>query len=228
MYCANCGVNLAQTEKKCPLCGTRAHPDLVNQEAEPLYPDSHPTHVNSKAVQAVVLVLFLLPVIVCLQCDLLVTGTVTWSGYVVGALQFLYVSFALPTWFKKPNPVIFVPCGFAAAAAYLLYISIVTGGGWFLSFGLPVVGIMALLITTIVTLQRYVPKGVFYTFGGGAIAMGLFMLLMGWLLNKTFFSGGFALWSLYPMSALVALGGFLIFLAICHPARELMHRKFFI
>jgi hypothetical protein len=46
--------------------------------------------------------------------------------------------------------------------------------------------------------------------------------------NVTFFRPAFALWSLYPMTALVLLGGMLIFLAICRPARETMQRKFFI
>lgn len=227
MFCAKCGVTLAESEKVCPLCGTRAHPDLIT-ENKPLYPEAPPVQVNSKAVHGVILALFLMPIIVCLQCDLVVTGSVTWSGYVIGALQFLYFSFALPAWFRKPNPVIFVPCSFAALALYLLYIDFATAGGWFLGFALPVVGFLALLVTAIVTLQRYVPKGVFYTLGGGFVALGLSMMPMGWLMNRTFFSGGFALWSLYPTTALSLLGGFLIFLAICRPAREVMHRKFFI
>jgi hypothetical protein len=32
----------------------------------------------------------------------------------------------------------------------------------------------------------------------------------------------------YPVTTLVLIGGLLIFLAICRPARETMERKFFI
>ena len=40
MYCANCGVKLADTEKKCPLCGVMAfHPDIVRPEGESFYPN---------------------------------------------------------------------------------------------------------------------------------------------------------------------------------------------
>ena len=39
---------------------------------------------------------------------------------VAGALVVSYVVLALPVWFRRPNPVIFVPCDFAAAALYLL------------------------------------------------------------------------------------------------------------
>lgn len=230
MYCAKCGVKLADTEMICPLCGTRAHPDVVRTPEKPLYPagQNPPTQVNSKAVHVVVAVLFLLPLLICLQCDLIITGTVTWSGYVIGALVLSYVCLALPLWFRKPNPVVFVPCGFGAAAVYLLYIDLATGGGWFLGFGLPVTGFLALLVTAVVALMRYVRRGALYIFGGAIMALGLFLPLMGWLLNGTFFSGGFALWSLYPMTVLVLLGGLLLFLAICRPARETMQRKFFI
>ena len=228
MYCAKCGVGLADTEKECPLCGLPVHPGLERAAAKPLYPREMPVIVNSKAVHVVVAVLFLLPLLICLQCDLIVTGSVTWSGYVIGALQLCYVVFALPLWFYKPNPVIFVPCGFGAAAAYLLYISIATGGGWFLSFALPVTAGLCLIVTAVVTLMRYVPKGALYIFGGAFMALGAFMPLLGWLMNRAFFSGGFALWSLYPLTVLALLGGLLIYLAICRPARETMQRKFFI
>ena len=228
MYCAKCGVKLADTEKICPLCGMSAHPDLAAAQAEPLYPAKPPVQVNSKAVHGVVLALFLLPLLICLQCDLIVTGGITWSGYVMGALVLSYVIFALPQWFHRPNPVVFVPCSFATAGLYLLYIDLATGGGWFVGFGLPVVAGLCLIVTAVVTLMRYVPRGALYIFGGAFIALGLFMAWMGCLLNATFFTDGFAPWSLYPMTVLVLLGGLLIFLAICRPARQTMQRKFFI
>lgn len=229
MYCANCGVKLADTEKICPLCELRAHPDVTQSPAEPLYPPvANPPRVNSKAVHVVQLFLYLLPILICLQCDLLVTGAVTWSGYVVGALLVIYVVISLPMWFHSPNPVIFVPCGFGAVALYLLYIDLMTGKGWFLPFALPVVGTLGLVVTAVVTLMRYVPRGGLYIFGGAFLALGAFMPVMGWLVNLTFFSGGFAVWSVYPMTSLVLVGGLLIFLAICTPARETLIRKIFI
>lgn len=231
MYCAKCGVALADTEQRCPLCGTAAHPDIVREPCEPLFPERRTPvpQVDSRLLHIVVLTLFLLAMIICLQCDLLVTGTVSWSGFVIGALTCLYVIFALPAWFYNPNPVIFVPCGFGVVALYLLYLSFATNGGWFLSFAFPVVGYVALIVTAVVALIKYVRKGHLYILGGALCAMGAFMPLMGFLLNLTFFQKSeFALWSLYPTTPLIILGGLLIFLAIYKPARQTMQRKFFI
>ena len=134
----------------------------------------------------------------------------------------------LPYWFRQPNPVVFVPCGFAAVGLFLLYISIATSGGWFLSFAFPVTGAVGLIVTAVVALLKYVGKGELYIFGGAFALLGGFMPVMEWLLNLTFgFTHGFV-WSLYPLTALVLLGGMLIFLAICRPARETMERKFFL
>lgn len=230
MYCAKCGVALAPTETGCPLCGTAAHPDLLKQPESSLYPKEQlPTvQVNPLGLLMLLTVLFAVPALVCLLCDLPFTGKLTWSGYVIGALLCLYVMAVLPLWFRNPNPVVFVPCCFAAVGLYLLFISITTEGGWFLSFAFPVTGFICLLVTAVVTLLRYVRRGTLYVLGGALCALGLFMPLMGFLMNLTFYTPGFALWSLSPMAALLLLGLYLIFLAICRPAREMMQRKFFI
>lgn len=231
MYCITCGVKLSDTEKQCPLCGTIPfHPDIVMPDALPLFPEERNPHtkVSPWGVLWVVSGLMLLTILTVLLCDLQLSGGVTWSGYVIGGLGVCYVTFLLPMWFKKPNPAVFVPCAFLAIGLYLLYINLATGGHWFLSFAFPVVGFFGLLLTTVTTLLRYIRKGRLYIYGGGFIALGAFMPLMEFLLNHTFLNGKRLLWAYFPMGALVLFGGFLVFLALCRPAREVMIRKFFI
>ncbi|MBE6717818.1 MAG: zinc ribbon domain-containing protein [Ruminococcaceae bacterium] len=231
MYCINCGVKLADTEKTCPLCSTRVfHPDLIQGEGEPLYPQNSYPKTKKATYLPQILVTFatVLPIFIVFLCDWQINRSVTWSGYVIGALILSYVSIVLPSWFKKPNPVIFVPIGFAMLAVYLLYINYKTGGHWFLSFALPLVAGIGILITTLVTLVRYIKKGRLYIYGGFLISLGAFMLLIEFLVNYTFMQGRFIGWSLYPLVSLVMLGGLLIFLAIYRPAKEIMERKFFI
>ncbi len=231
MYCVQCGVNLADTEAQCPLCHTEVyHPAIRREPSEPLYPIGKYPTANKRTLwpQALITAALVLPISIVLLCDLQFSPRVTWSGYVIGGLLVGYVIGLLPTWFKKPNPVIFTPCGFAAVGLYLLYINLQTDGNWFLSFAFPIVGGLGLIVTAVVTLLRYVHGGKLYIFGGAAIALGAFALLIEYLLTVTLPTIHFVGWSLYPLTAFVLLGGLLLFLGICRPARETMQRKSFI
>lgn len=231
MYCVNCGVKLEDTEKKCPLCGTVPyHPEIHQKPAESLYPpDRYPKYsMNPLGIMIIIITAFLIPMAVCFLCDLEFSGGIVWSGYVIGALLLTYIIFVLPLWFKKPNPVIFVPCDFAATILYLMYVNVQSGGSWFLPFALPVGVVFSLIITAVITLVKYLRKGHLYVFGGMFIALGVFSLLVEFLLNVTFPKMHFIMWSVYPLTVLVLLGFLLIFLAICRPARENLERKFFI
>lgn len=231
MYCIQCGVKLSDTEKTCPLCGTVVyHPQLERAKAEPLYPRDKmpPQRPMSRMLHILVTAAVLLPLLLVLLADLQTSGTVTWSIHVIGAILVGYVWIILPLWFRNPNPVIFVPCGFAAVIAYLFYLSWATGGSWFLTFALPVAGGVALVVSAMTALLRYVKKGVLYIVGGGVIAMGALTLMCELLMDLTFGLPRFIGWSLYPLVTLTILGGVLIFLAICRSARLVMERKFFI
>ncbi len=229
MFCINCGVKLADTEKKCPLCNTVVyHPTLQQPDVRPLYPkDRYPkVQANSKVLNGILVILFLIPLLICFLSDLQRDGRLNWFGLAAGGLLLLYVVMALPGWFRKPNPVIFVPCDFVAMILYVLYINLWTGGGWFLSFAFPIAGSLGLIVCAVVTLCYYLRRGVLYILGGGLIALGGLMLLIEFLLDITF-SVNYIGWSIYPLIALTLLGGALIYLAINRTARETMERKLF-
>lgn len=231
MYCISCGVKLADSEKKCPLCGLEVyHPKLPRTLSESTYPTHQypPKEVSPWGIRVLILTIFLLPAITVFLCDFPINNRITWSGYVIGALILAYTAVILPFWFKAPNPVIFVPIDFALVAVYLLYINYEVHGSWFMTFAFPVTGYFALMVTAVVTLNRYVRRGRLYIYGGAVMATGLFIPIIELLLFITFDTIAFTYWSFYPMGALVLFGGFLIFLGICRPAREMMERKFFI
>ena len=232
MYCIKCGVELADSEKVCPLCGTRVfHPDLPQAQGEPPYPpqeQARPEEVSHTGALFVLTVLLALPAVLSILCDWRVNGRIVWSGYSVGGAALLYVMVALPLWFRRPNPVIFVPVDFAAIILYLLYIDLATGGHWFLTFAFPVAGSIGVLITTVVALLRYVRRGYLYIFGGALIAAGGLAMLLEFLLNLTFGVHQTFFWSFYPLAAGVLLGVMLIIIAVCPPLRRSLHRKFFL
>ena len=232
MYCIKCGVELADSEKVCPLCGTRVfHPDLPCGQAESPYPpDVSPRveDVSRAGVLFVLTVLFLLPAVISVLCDWRLSGGIVWSGYVVGGLVLLYTTVVLPLWFKRPNPVIFVPVDFVVIGVYLLYINCATHGHWFMSFALPVTGTAMVLVTAVVALLRYVPAGALYICGGGLILSGGYAVLVEWLLNVTFRLHDTILWSFYPLAVCTVLGAMLLVIAGCKPLRRSLHRKFFL
>lgn len=228
MYCINCGAKLENTQEICPICDTKVYcPDFVDTK-ESLYPvDRIPKLKHrSNTFNGAVIIMFLIPVVVSFLADFHIDGNLDWFGYVLGALALGYITFALPLWFEKPNPVIFTPCSFAGVVVYLWYINFITGGDWFLTFAFPVAGGYGIISTAVVTLLRYLKKGKLYIWGGAFMLTGAFVTLIEFLITITFgitFTG----WSLYPFSVLVLLGGLLFYLAINKSAREIMERKLF-
>ena len=198
MYCINCGVELADSETVCPLCGTRVfHPDMPRQQGEPPFPPDpmgHPEEVNRSGALFILTMLAVLPIVICILCDWSVNGAILWSGYAAGGVALLYILAVLPLWFRKPNPVIFVPADFVAIGLYLLYLS----------------------------------RGHLYIFGGALIAGGGLAVLIEFLLNLTFGLHHTFIWSFYPLAAGVLLGAMLLIIAVCKPLRRSLHRKFFL
>ena len=229
MYCIKCGVKLGDTEKVCPLCNTVVyHPSLQQKEVRPLYPKNNIPKIqaNPKAFNGMFIILFFIPMLICLFSDLQTDKTLEWFGIAAGGLVVGYLIIALPLWFKKPNPVIFIPCDFGAIILYLHYINYAVDGDWFLTFAFPISFCFGLIICAVITLNYYLHNGKLYIFGGGTMALGLLILLIEFLLDITL-NVEFIGWSLYPLVILFFLGGSLIYLGINASAREVMERKLF-
>ena len=231
MFCIKCGVELAASEAKCPLCGTVVyHPDIPREEARPTFPpNAQPKlRVNRKGALLITTAIYLMLILQLLIYDLSLFESLTWSLYASGALLLSYIIIILPAWFSKPNPVIFVPCDFAAIALYLLFIDLQSSGGWFLPLAFPMVSVFCLITTAVITLIRYVKKGYFYILGGAIIAGGGSILLLELLLNLTFPAIKFYFWSSYPLVGCLLVGLSLITIGICRPLRESLAKKFFV
>jgi len=229
MYCVKCGVNLGDTEKKCPLCNTAVyHPDVKQDEVPPLYPvGRRPSpQAQSRVFNVFLLILFSLAIIICHIADILRNGDHDWFGLAVGGIILGYIILALPFWFRKPNPVIIVLIDFVAVILYLMYINMVLRSNWFMSFAFPVAGSIGLIVCTVLALTYYLRRGLLYIYGGGFATLGGFMLLLEFLLDITF-NIEYIGWSIYPLVILLAFGISLIYLAIDSSAREYIEQKLF-
>ncbi|MBO5313489.1 MAG: zinc ribbon domain-containing protein [Clostridia bacterium] len=232
MYCINCGIELSDGQKICPVCQTRVyHPDLKKSDALPTYPRRafKSEEINIKGLLFVVTLIHLLPIIFAVILDLNLNGRIDWTGYVVGGVLQVYVSAVLPMWFKKPNPVIFTPCAFAVSAVFLWYISYTVDGAWFWTLAFPVCLMVAVITTATVTLLRYIKRHRLYIIGGAFILTGIFTFVLELLLHITFsFKHDGFIWSLYPMVFLSIIGIALIVIEIVKPFKESLKKVFFL
>ncbi len=230
MYCIKCGVELSDGQEICPICETRVcHPELP-VTPKPTYPKKEfvSEEFNRHGLLFVITVLWLLPAFLPMVFELMWSGGVEWSGYVIGALVFCYITVVLPWWFKKPNPVIFVSSDFAAALVYLFYIDLASGGEWFLPFALPVGAALGVIVSGVVTLCRYLKRGRLYVFGGAMMALGMWTQLIEALIRAVFAVRFPVIWSLFSATTLMLIGILLIVIAIVKPLRDSLVKIFFI
>lgn len=228
MYCMKCGVRLAPGEETCPLCGLRAyHPDLPANEGDPLYPRRWvPPQPERSIFRFLITLLYLAGVAVCLLVDLNLCKRITWSGFALIGMGVAYLIFVMPLWFRHPNPIAFVPLDFLAVGLLLLYISLKTDGGWFLSFAFPVTGIYGILFTTALVLFRFIRRGRFLILGGCFIAFGCSSMLVEFFISITFGTKMF-LWSLYPTAVMSLVGIFFLLAGLIPSLGEGVRKRIF-
>ena len=230
MYCVKCGAKLSDGQTVCPLCETKVyHPDIPVTEKN-TYPKIpfESEEINRRGLMFVLTMLFLVPLLLPIFLELEWRGTVSWSGITSGGVLIFYAIFMLPYWFKRPNPVIFVPAVCALIIAFLLYICYETEGNWFMSFAFPVAGGLSVIITATTAVLHYVKKGCLYTIGGALIAFGMWTVLLEYDIRTTFGSVSPIHWSTATLTVFSVIGVMLIVIAIVKPLKESMRRMFFI
>lgn len=91
-YCVNCGVKLKQSEKICPLCNTKViNPNNLKDKFTPAYSQVVEKHkeINKKYLCELITVVLICAAIITVLCDLIFTGNITWSIYVIVSILFL-------------------------------------------------------------------------------------------------------------------------------------------
>ena len=161
-YCVNCGVELGESEKRCPLCGV----EVINpakpysEKAERPFPASAEsvTHRGVRIITAKVLSLLLaIPILSVLIADLLKDGRLSWSLIPVAAIVFAFLAVVFPCLLKKPCVWLFMLLGTVETAVLLFVLYMILGGNWYWLFALPLtaaVGAAAIGIYLIVRSKR--------------------------------------------------------------------------
>ena len=126
-YCVNCGVELAPSEKRCPLCGV----EVVNPAKPWTEPEALPYSDNAERIRRIdrrylaglISLVLLIPAIVCMFCDIL-DGRLSWSLLVTGALLNVFVIFLVPMMLHRPSALLLIALDTVSTSAYLLLIRI--------------------------------------------------------------------------------------------------------
>lgn len=139
-YCINCGVELAKSEKKCPLCGIPVtNPAIANDRgAEKLYPEfvEPEKKVPYISVFGVIIysMILALPFFLTLFIDYQINKAITWSLYPMASILLFWTYSALPfliknDWMKKSKAVKLITIDTIATIIFLFLIDIHSGGG---------------------------------------------------------------------------------------------------
>ena len=233
-YCVNCGVELEKTEKFCPLCKT----EVVNPREPWREPRSRPYpkqietiahQIDRRFFGVLATLVLLIPVLVTVICDLMISGGVTWSGYVIGAIVMLFVWFVLPYFFKKPHPFWFALVDCLIILVFLWLVETVSQTEWFWSLGLPItltISAMIVGLTALFTRKKRVP--VLTRVSVVLFSVGLLCVLIEFFINNAAQRSLLPTWSLFCLIPCVILGLIALVLQAKKDLLEQIRRRLFI
>ena len=161
-YCVNCGVELADSERRCPLCMTKVNNPAqpYDPNAEHKYPDVPVNGMRSNHRDLVlpVALFMLIPMFISLVCDFLTaTDDLSWSLIVVSSLLLMSVFLLPPMAFAmtRRNAVAYVFVDWAATVLFMLVLDVFTGERGFVSIAVPVSVVAGALILALVFICLY-------------------------------------------------------------------------
>jgi hypothetical protein len=225
-------VELADSEKRCPLC----HVEVVNPKAawkEPMerpysrHMDTILEKIDRSYFATLAGLLMIIPCIITVLLDIISGGGLTWSAYVVGALALIYIFVLLPFFFKKYHTVIFLGVDCAAALLYLLFIERTNGGHWFIGLGMPLTvaaSICMLAPTLLFTKKRC---SILVKTGAILIAIGLFVVCAEIVISMDAYGAVRFAWSLYALIPCAVLGVAALVLERRQKLKENIRRRLF-
>ncbi len=151
-YCAKCGVELEESARACPLCGTKTEKTGESGIAEDVSISKDAAIVTARrkplfAVEVISVVIGIAAAL-CIGIDLWATqGRITWSLFVLVGLTMAWLLMAMPRILRKKPWLIFA--AIAPSELLLLFLIDVLDGGpfWIIGLGMPIY-LLSLVIVT--------------------------------------------------------------------------------
>lgn len=143
-YCVNCGVELHESEKKCPLCDTVViNPNIISGEpAESVFPREQKLVdiiAERRLWASIVSIVLAIPASICLLCNFGIQKELSWSLIVTSALVMVW-AFIVPVLLMKKINYIALFIIYTIGILFFLFVMCwQVGGNWFLSIAVPIV-----------------------------------------------------------------------------------------
>lgn len=222
-YCVHCGVKLAPSEARCPLCNTPVVDPVTPYD--PTAPKEFPIRVREQRLDinpgttlALAAILLAVPALICLFIDLLANGCCTWSPYPMGAFGMIFLAVLPPVMCRK-NPFFWsVVVDDTALCLYLWMVETMSGGMWFRTVVFPVLLLLGvMLLAMAASVHQHILRGL----GIAAVALLLVCvvaLTTDLLITVTLTSQVRVTWSPFVM---IPFGIIAIMLMVIHRNRAL-------
>ncbi len=183
-YCVNCGVELSDSAKRCPLCGVEVVlPASLRGAATdsnlPQQRDIVASAFDKSLWIQVVSVLMFIPALVSLVIDGVFGQGFTWSLYVAASLGTVWVWSVSPFLYRRNIVPLWIATD-AVAMLGLLYVvdAISHTGEWFVPLALPITLSLSLLTLLIVELARRNVLRELHVVAAILIALGVFCIVV--------------------------------------------------
>ena len=232
-YCVNCGVKLAASEEKCPLCNTVViNPNETGQDKKEgayshRFEDYSVRKINVKYLVQIILSIIGIGVLVQTLCDFLISFGISWSLYAIGAFGLL-VCFVLPLLVKIKSPYIAAMIDLVALALYIFMIAIMTDGElWYYEFYLPLHLLSSIYVWCMVIFLRKKRRNYFRAGGASLLFVCLLLILVELLLDIYIVGKIYLIWSLCCAPLLIAIAVLLLIIAARPKLREEMSRRLY-
>jgi hypothetical protein len=233
-YCVNCGVELAPSEKSCPLCNT----EVLNPKQKWHEPEVKPypnrveqimKKVNRKYVVSLIALLLLIPAVIPVMVDLVVSHQMTWSSYVVGAVVCVFFFVVFPLLYEIPKPYLYLVLDSIVLVGYIALIAYTCGGmQWFYKLGLPIVISVCLAVSRFIFVARRSRLSGLKKAAIGLVLFSLMCMSIDFVINR-FVGNDFALlWSLFVVSSCIVIAAMLLVLDRRKNLRDEIIKRLFV
>jgi len=229
-YCVKCGIELSMSEKKCPLCFTTInHGEDTDVKVQPAYPlEPEKIKYNGVSIAVLGLLTLLIPAVICLLSNILSSGSVDWSLYVIGGEACFYVYVLLPFIFEKPRALFCVSADVTVTCGYLALIGIlIKDMSWLLPIGIPITVISGIFIFILIKTMRLRKLADLYKLAVATITVGLFVAMLELIINLFKYESIIISWSLYVLLPSLMLALMFMFIESNHSLKDKILRRLF-